>query len=364
MQSTKQLTNVQKTRLQHIDIAKGIGILLVVLGHNSIFFENQNSKLFNIIFSFHLPLFLFLSGLFFKTDIKLKGLILNKLDSLIKPYFTTLIIMMIYFCFFTKDYSILHYLATIIYSSQTIPEPWGPLWFITYLFAVAIFSWLFIKVTKLSSIRMIFQSFFMIALLIFGFCIHLVFWQRPISLYGFSTELPGLPFSIDIVCIGAFFFLLGFLLKQEVINFRIQAKYFLSFLGLFCLCHYYFNYTIDLNLRKYDNLIISTLEALCGIYIVLCVSSWMSKYQVITKIFAYIGSGSLFILIFHYLFQSETTSFFAHYYQTNYFTEFCAFIIGSTIPLLLWELVKRNDYLSLLFLPLKSNKSNYAQKKS
>jgi len=206
MQSTKQLANVQKTRLQHIDIAKGIGILLVVLGHNSIFFENENSKLFNIIFSFHLPLFLFLSGLFFKTDVKFKKLILNKLDSLLKPYFTTLVIMMIYFCVFTKDYSILHYLATIIYSSQTIPEPWSPLWFITYLFAVSIFSWLFIKVTKLSSIRMIFQSFFMIALLIFGFCIHRVFWQRPISIYGFSMELPGLPFSIDIVFIGAFFF--------------------------------------------------------------------------------------------------------------------------------------------------------------
>jgi hypothetical protein len=198
---------------------------------------------------------------------------------------------------FLKNYSIINYLATIIYGSYTIPVPWSPLWFLPYLFAVSVFSWLFVNVTKLHSIKRIYQLFLMLALLTIGVSIRRVFWQLPISIYGLSIELPGLPFSSDMVFIGAFFFLLGFLLKQEVINFKIQAKYFLLFLGLFCLCHYYFNYRIEIHQREYGNLIISTLEALCGIYIVLCLSSLISKYQGITKIFAYIG-GCIPVFIF------------------------------------------------------------------
>jgi len=347
------------TRLQHIDIAKGIGILLVVFGHNSIVI-NQKGELFNIIFSFHLPLFFFLSGLFFNAEGKLTELMLSKFDSMIKPYFTTL---MIGYVIFQND-SIINYLAGVIYSTgATIPSVWVSLWFLTHLWAVSVFSWLFIKVTKLSSMKMIFQSFLLLFLLVIGFIIHSAFWQIPINTYGITAELlgdefllPGLPFSIDIIFISGFFFLLGFLLKQEVLDFKIQAKYFLFRLVLFCFCHYYFNYTIDFNFRRYDNLIISSLEAISGIYIVLFLSRLISEYKVIKEIFAYIGSGSLFILIFHKLFQNRASSFFTNHYDTNYFTEFCAFIIGSIIPLLLWELVKRNDYLSLFFLPLKSNK--------
>ncbi|MBK1986071.1 acyltransferase family protein [Sphaerospermopsis aphanizomenoides BCCUSP55] len=343
------------TRLQHIDIAKGIGILLVVFGHNNI-----KGKLFYIIFSFHLPLFLFLSGLFFNADGKLKELMWSKFDSIIKPYLTTLIIVYPMF----PNNSIINYLAGIIYSTSfTIPLVWGPLWFLTHLWAVWVFSWLFVRVTKLSSIKRIFQVLLLLLLLLIGFLIRRVFWQIPIRFGGVTFDLfsqnfllPGLPLSIDIVFISGFFFLLGFLLKQKIFDFKVKYKYLIFSLLLFGFCHYYFQYTIDLNLRRYDHLIISTLEAISGIYMVLCISSWISRYKVIGEIFAFIGTGSLFILIFHYIFQSTAYNFLTTYYESNYFTKFCAFIIGSTIPLLIWELVKRNDYLSLLFLPLKSNK--------
>ena len=44
-------------RNTRIDIAKGIGIILVVLGH-----ANLNMVLTNIIYLFHMPLFIFISG--------------------------------------------------------------------------------------------------------------------------------------------------------------------------------------------------------------------------------------------------------------------------------------------------------------
>ncbi|MBO3460000.1 acyltransferase family protein [Aetokthonos hydrillicola Thurmond2011] len=350
------IERIMKWRVQHIDIAKGIGILLVVFGHNPVvaMAKNHDTELLNIIYSFHMPLFFFLSGLFLKTDGKLKELMLNKLDSLIKPYFTTLIIMTINFCLF-KHYSVTNYLVGVIYSSSlSIPIPWEPLWFLTHLWAVSIFSYVFIKATKINKRKILFQSILMLLLLTIGVLSIRTFWQKTININGFTVQLPGLPWSIDILFISTFFFLLGFLFKKEVIDFQFKAKYFVLFLFLFCFCHYQFNYTIHLFFRRYDHLLVSTLEACCGIYIVLSVSSFISKYKVITQIFAYIGSGSLFILIFSYFFQLKASMFFANYYHSNYFTDFFAFIIGSTIPLLIWELVKKIGYLSILFLPFKS----------
>jgi polysaccharide biosynthesis protein PslL len=347
---------IMNTRLQHIEIAKGIGILLVVLGHNSIFEINHNDKFYSVIYSFHVPLFFFLSGLFLNPDGKFTKLVLSKLDSLLKPYFTIFLIMTINFLSL-KHYSIISYLTGITYSSiNTIPRPWIPLWFLTHLWAVTIFSWLFIKVTKLNSIKIIFQIFLLLILLVIGFLSRHVFLQIPININGSKFVLSGLPFSIDIVFISGFFFLLGFLTKQKVMDFKIQAKYFLLSFVLFCFLHYYYNYTINLWARRYDDLIISTMEALTGIYIILCVSTFISKYKVITNILSYIGSGSLFILIFHSFFQIKVSNFFTTHHNVNYFTGILAFIISSTIPLLIWELVKRNDYISLFFLPLKSNK--------
>ena len=48
-------------RIQYIDIAKGIGILLVVIGHCI----NSLSFLGKWIWSFHMPLFFVISGLCF-----------------------------------------------------------------------------------------------------------------------------------------------------------------------------------------------------------------------------------------------------------------------------------------------------------
>ncbi len=51
----------QTTRIRYIDIMKGITILLVMVGH---YFNNRLVSTF--IWSFHMPLFLFISGYFFR----------------------------------------------------------------------------------------------------------------------------------------------------------------------------------------------------------------------------------------------------------------------------------------------------------
>lgn len=67
-------------RIEWIDAIKGLGIILVILGHMTI---PQIARLF--IFSFHMPLFFFVSGWLFKNNFT-KAWCLKKCDSLLIPY--------------------------------------------------------------------------------------------------------------------------------------------------------------------------------------------------------------------------------------------------------------------------------------
>ena len=80
-----------------VDYTKAIGIMLVVYGHVSRGLYKakipMNESLFKlidgIIYSFHMPLFFFLSGLFFYNSLRIRGfngLIANKLDSIFYLY--------------------------------------------------------------------------------------------------------------------------------------------------------------------------------------------------------------------------------------------------------------------------------------
>ena len=51
-------------RLDYLDKAKGILIILVVIGHIW-----QSGPVFNIIYAFHMPAFFFISGLFSKKTV-------------------------------------------------------------------------------------------------------------------------------------------------------------------------------------------------------------------------------------------------------------------------------------------------------
>ncbi len=52
-------------RNETLDIAKGLGIVLVVLGHNPVFREGAH-WLYEAVYLFHMPLFFFLSGVTFR----------------------------------------------------------------------------------------------------------------------------------------------------------------------------------------------------------------------------------------------------------------------------------------------------------
>ena len=60
--------SVGKTRDISIDMAKGIGMIAVIIGHMTV-----PVKVTDFIFSFHMPLFFLINGYFFKEKSEYSG---------------------------------------------------------------------------------------------------------------------------------------------------------------------------------------------------------------------------------------------------------------------------------------------------
>ena len=78
--SRAEQSRAEQSRAEHLDIAKGIGITLVIFGHLS-----QSSEMLRIlVYSFHMPLFFLISGYLNKENRTLKKLKKDAV-SLIRP---------------------------------------------------------------------------------------------------------------------------------------------------------------------------------------------------------------------------------------------------------------------------------------
>lgn len=83
-------------RIIFLDIAKAICIILVVVGH----YMPDNSPMWyvmlnKVIYTFHMPLFMFVSGYVYiatKKDISYGSFLMKKVKRLMIPYFTTSVI--------------------------------------------------------------------------------------------------------------------------------------------------------------------------------------------------------------------------------------------------------------------------------
>ena len=171
-------------RNKTIDVAKGLGIILVVFGHNAL----ANVEIHSFIFSFHIPLFLLLSGIFFNPSQSFTQLILTKSDGLLKPYF--LVVGVLGLIKFIAGAKLPLLIFSILYGNGS--NTWPPLWFLPYLFVLFLFAWFFINLIPsryANSSWLI--SILILVLFMLGY-ISLKFSKHQLGTYG-------LPWSLDLV---------------------------------------------------------------------------------------------------------------------------------------------------------------------
>ena len=88
--SEKALGNVSKSaagRLRFVDIAKGISIICIILGHLGI------HNITRVVFTFHVPIFFLITGYFVSRKEGVRDFAIKKARTLLVPYFVTSLVM-------------------------------------------------------------------------------------------------------------------------------------------------------------------------------------------------------------------------------------------------------------------------------
>ena len=219
----------------YIDYAKGIGIILVMIGH----VPNISFLLKKFIYSFHMPLFFMLNGILFNVKhlkMEYNRYIYKTYNVYIKPYLKfTLLFFIVYTVGLNLiklimgkqiDYKgeILKKIIGIFYSRGTtewLPNS-SPLWFLTCIFVMNLLFYLILKSKRKN---------YLILTTVLGVILTIT---KPLKFINESLG-ESLPWNIDTALIGLPFLFYGYSLKEQInkINlFKIGISLFL-FIGVF-----------------------------------------------------------------------------------------------------------------------------------
>lgn len=351
-------------RIRTIDIAKGLTIVGVAFQHSHL--GNFSAGLNQALALFRMPLFFFLSGIFFNEAIALRDLMLSKTDSLLKPYFVTLGALLLIDIMLGREF--IPELKGILYGNgETIRwvTLWaGPLWFLTHLWVLFIFSYLIFSITKLQSKPCYHKVLLVFLLLITGTATVDKFWHFPMNINGRIIVIPGLPFSFDLVFISAAYFISGRFLREHIKSFRPKPLFVFLTLSLFILIAIFTSAKIELDGRIYHEPLASTIAAYLGIYLILSLAYFLNQLTLPARVIGYLGEASLFILIFHAFLDDQVHSMLSdwNFLSHNVYVSILSFASCLTMPLVIRAIVIRSNFLALFYLPLKSNQLHHGGK--
>jgi fucose 4-O-acetylase-like acetyltransferase len=232
-------------RLAYIDIAKGIGIILVVVGHTA-----TPNLVHNFIYQFHMPLFFFLSGFFYheKYDFQVKTFVAKKIKGLYFPYVKYGVLLLSLYCainFLILDstgYSVLGYIKTVLFLMCVIGGVplGGALWFLKSLLFVSIFfSIVRFLLTKVNSNQRN-KELLLFFVCLSGFVVGSVFSLR----YNISSSLVGL-----------LFYYIGHFYKQNEDNIKMNIVTFLMALAIVSFSAYINKVDVAYNIYTYKFLL-------------------------------------------------------------------------------------------------------------
>jgi fucose 4-O-acetylase-like acetyltransferase len=221
---------------------------------------------------------------------------------------------------------------------------WVQLWFLPHLFVVSLYAYLFYKVVGRIDSRWV-RWLILLGTLYVSTLFLKTFFPFPLNIFGKSYNLLGLPYSLDLVLLSGFFFILG----SETRPLKMDGLYsnilfFLLTGAALVLMNVFLRPVIDLNTRVYDSFVISTVEAVTGILFILALSrqidlhiSWLST------LFQYFGRISLIILILHGPIQDFWGQKLMVVTGNLTLSYWLAFVMGVAGPVLLYELFVRSN---------------------
>ena len=277
-------------RKASIDIAKGLGICLVVIGHQNDYFDANIPGTYWFIYLFHVPLFFFLSGLFFNEKEGLLDCFKKKFSRLYLPYLLANVF------FFAVEMTRARLLGDAYdgYLSwgdlfYAVCGLWpvlsmlsGPTWFILILFRVFI-------IYKLLQLLFKGNKSLMFSVCVLAGILGALF---PIGHFRISQTLAALPFfSLGHICTAKFIDNKKVFTTAKCIIIGSTLAIALYFISL----HQMTNIAVN----AYGNVPLFFTGAILGIMMILCLSKLLEKLPLSSKALSLIGQYTLPILIWH-----------------------------------------------------------------
>lgn len=264
------------SRIRHFDIAKGIGIILVAIGHSAIELGHY------LIYMFHMPLFFYLSGVFWRPD-SLSNVIKKKSRGLLLPLviFTAVLL--------TLGVAVGGLQGSLSASFPHMRGIVGPLWFLLSLFEVTV-----IYHAVASRCRPIVTLLICLTLTFaLGYLPDIMGWDN--YMYMFTS------FSVLI------FYALGALIGK---NITFTKKRWLWIAMLASAVMFFGSYYVSYKMLHHDltdlfsnthtpNFIIWLIGSITGITMVLLTAMIIDTTNYVARFLAYLGECSLFIFAFH-----------------------------------------------------------------
>ena len=279
-----------KSRLAYIDVMRGIGILLVCLGHSIGALDNPINR---AILSFHMPLFFFISGiLFFGRTFereKISEYGKKKFRVLLVPQFLQGTLSVIWRIGF---YSLLFVLKgeKIILKNIINLDFLG--WFLIVLFLMDIIMFLELKYFNKDKTKYI----ILICTLVLFFVIRVlkekIIGERTVEIELFLWK------TLEQLFCALFFGHLGMLCKMMIDKYLQCEKIHGICLLVFCVVAIlsYFNQPIGMYVNDYGNKVMFLLTAMIGIFATLDLSCCLRN----SKKLAWIGRNSIIIFVTHF----------------------------------------------------------------
>ena len=258
----------EQKRIEWIDIAKGIGMILVVYGHTSI-----PKYISNWIYSFHMPMFFIIAGMLFTpkgTDFYL--FLKHKFKGLVIPYLFFLMWDIAYRFYWEINIPI------NIFTEGKIDFAY---WFLQVLFSCSIINWVLIKYLDKWTYALVLFIFSIIG-------------------YYLSCKNMHFPYRLEVVFLASVHYGMGFLLKKHLKN-RNANTIITSFVLVMTFVIAEFIPRLDMNYNHYGSYLPNILTAWIGSISIFMTSKLISRinkrnFAMLKSTLTWIGKNSIVIM--------------------------------------------------------------------
>ena len=283
--------SIKRQRIDWLDIAKGLGIIAVVVSHS------YCCDLIWIVMAWYVPVFFVCSGFTLKRKSNYTDFIVKKSKRLLLPYLFCMVLMTIFnflsdlflhqpFDFFRSTVGVL-YSRTMLYPMDAevnqlmLPKNTQPLWFLTALLASLLLAYPLLGVVKRKCMMLITALVLMALSYLFTFCPILLPWS-----------LDTLPLFVLMVLFGVWIREYEWM-KMPWYTYILMLIVYVGML--------YFIGDINFSVREYGtSLLMTVVSALSGSLLLMKLSQMMARIQWLNKPLSILGQHSLYIMCFHF----------------------------------------------------------------